>query len=257
MSNKRTGYLGGLAKQLLFPIFRLTNRVLAPANLALSRADKALGMDTFLKTLHQLGYRPQSIFDIGAARGQWTRYALRYWPEASYLLVEPLEERRVFLNKLAVRQNVRYLMVAVGAEEGKGSLGISDHLDESSLTYTGTGDRQREIPITTIDKVISSGQAPPPDLMKFDIQGYERKALQGAASALSTCEIVILESQLHRFSPEMWLAQEAIAWMIQRGYRLYDIADIRRRPLDGALGEADLVFVKDHSALFQDCRWSA
>jgi hypothetical protein len=38
-------------------------------------------------------------------------------------------------------------------------------------------------------------------------------------------------------------------------FKIYDIISLRRRPLDGALAQIDLVFVPDKSPLRSDHRW--
>src|SRR5262249_40209762 len=51
-------------------------------------------MDAIFQGLVTRGYFPQTVYDIGAAEGGWTRWALRYWPNARFVCFEPLEERR-------------------------------------------------------------------------------------------------------------------------------------------------------------------
>jgi len=96
-----------------------------------------------------------------------------------------------------------------------------------------------------------------PDMMKLDVQGYELTVLEGARKSLEQCQAVILELPFHRFSQSTNIFHEAIFYMVKRGFRPYEIVDVLRRPLDGAMGQCDLLFVKEDHALFADNRWSA
>ena len=59
-----------------------------------------IGMRTSMRGLVRRGFRPSSIVDVGAAEGIWTRLALRCWPKAQFVLIEPLVEYSARLNAL-------------------------------------------------------------------------------------------------------------------------------------------------------------
>ena len=50
---------------------------------------------------------------------------------------------------------------------------------------------------------------------------------------------------------------EVIAFLRQKGFVVYDVLGGGRRPLDSALAQLDLLFVKEDSSLRADHRWSA
>jgi len=45
-------------------------------------------LDSFFSLLKERGFAPKHIMDIGANHGNWTRTALKYFPDAYYTLVE-------------------------------------------------------------------------------------------------------------------------------------------------------------------------
>ena len=51
-----------------------------------------------LENARRNGVRPASVFDVGAAYGQFTRTCASIFPEARHVLVEPLEEYRPYLD---------------------------------------------------------------------------------------------------------------------------------------------------------------
>jgi FkbM family methyltransferase len=213
-----------------------------------------IGHDVCLKGLVSRGYQPAAVMDIGAAYGAWTRMALQYWPASHYLLIEPLQEHREHLTELSKSAaNVAALTAAVGAQSGELEFGVQSTLDGSSFLYPGQ--EQRLVPVVTLDSLVESGQFPPPQVLKLDVQGYELKALSGAVQTLRTCDLVIVELQFYRFAPEMSLIHEVMAWMTANGFRPYEVVDVLRRPFDNAMGQCDLMFAREDHWLVSSNRW--
>ena len=61
---------------------------------------------------------PASIVDIGAARGEWTTLAKRFFPGSRVLMIEPLIENAAALQRTASEcEHVEFEIVAVGDSE--------------------------------------------------------------------------------------------------------------------------------------------
>jgi FkbM family methyltransferase len=212
------------------------------------------GMFPCLKGLAQKQFAPECVLDIGAALGEWTRMALRFWPQARYFLFEPLQERQAALDSLrASHPNVDYILAGTGNSPGRLSIGVSGNLYESSFAYPGP--QNRLVEVVTVDEMFREGRFPQPQLMKLDVQGYEFKVLEGAAETMRQCDLILLELQFFRFAPEMLLLHEAIHWMAERGFRPYEFVDYLRRPHDGAMGQCDLLFVRVGHWLVSSNTW--
>ncbi len=117
--------------------------------------------------------------------------------------------------------------------------------------------KQRDIDIITLDELIQSGTINNPELIKLDIQGFELEALKGASLTFGHTEVYILEVSLIPFTdnPGMPLIGEVINFMLERGYVVYDFPGFARRPLDGALGQCDICFVKREGFLRKSNEW--
>ena len=217
-------------------------------------ADREIGMGACLKGLASRNFHPRLVLDIGAATGEWTRLALGYWPRARYFLMEPLEERRTRLAELSrEHSNVRFVLSAAGARSGELPIGIvPNDLDGSSFLYT---DVSRLVSVRAIDDLLISGEVEQPQFMKIDVQGYERNVLKGAEQTISNCPLILLECQLFPFEPSMWLVHESVAWMRDHGFRPYEVVDVLRRPYDGAMGQCDLLFVRENHWLVSSNSW--
>lgn len=70
-------------------------------------------------------------------------------------------------------------------------------------------------------------------------------ALDGAQKALADTEVIVLEVSLFQFmknAPEFY---DVVAYMKKCGFVAYDIIHGWNRPLDNALGQVDIFFVKE------------
>ena len=87
--------------------------------------------------------------------------------------------------------------------------------------------------------------AKPPFLLKLDVQGSELDILLGAEEVLHETEYIILEVSLYKFfkgGPDYY---DIVTFMRSRGFVVYDIFGLHYRPLDNALSQVDMVFVKE------------
>jgi FkbM family methyltransferase len=174
---------------------------------------------------------------------------LSVFPEARILMIEPQREMQMHLDQLCrENQNLEFIHAAAGRESGQlvqtiwEDLAGSSFLPEPSEEKLQTG-KQRITRIVTIDNLTKDRSEFFPDLVKLDIQGFELEALKGSTSLFSKTQVFILETSLYEFIPNMPITLDCINFMAARGYELHDVAEYRRRPLDGALGQIDLAFV--------------
>jgi FkbM family methyltransferase len=210
--------------------------------------------ESVLHTLEQarrIGFVPGAVIDVGAAYGAFTDLCQTVFPHANYLLVEPLEEYRPLLER--VRQSsaaVDYTIAAASAREGEIAINVHPDLVGSSLyreveTGTGVNGVTRTVPAVTVDRLVRKAGASGPYLLKVDVQGAERDVLDGAEGTLSNTEIVVLEVSFFKFFEEGPEFADILAYMKARGFVPYDIVGRQYRPLDGALSQADVAFVKE------------
>jgi hypothetical protein len=83
-------------------------------------------------------------------------------------------------------------------------------------------------------------------MIKVDVQGAELDVLAGANLTLGGAELIVLEVSLFQFFQGAPLFCEVLAHMKSRGFVPYDVLGLQYRPIDGALSQIDVVFVKEH-----------
>ncbi|NEP83023.1 MAG: FkbM family methyltransferase, partial [Okeania sp. SIO3B3] len=189
-----------------------------------------------------------------------TNLALRYWPTAQYTLFEPLIECQKYLENLQNQYvNVNYRLIAVGEiTKTEVDLGVNkEYLYDSSLMRNGS--EIREVPQWSIDDLIQERKVLQPDFMKIDVQGAQLLVLEGAKQTIENCSLILIEVPFYRFSQASGvfnIFHEYIAWMAEHQFIPYEIVDVLRRPLDGAMGQCDILFCKVGHELMSDRRWN-
>ena len=90
-------------------IIRVFNRLLQRAGLRVSRDRQSVYRT--LWTARAAGFTPGTVIDVGAAHGDWSRMCRRVYPNAEYILVEPLSEYFAFHRSMP---HERFIPMAAG-----------------------------------------------------------------------------------------------------------------------------------------------
>lgn len=237
------------------------NRIRGIVRDYLTRRLRVPSIEACLRQLSASGFSPFGVYDVGAYKGDFAALALRIWPDAHVSCFEALESRKADLLAMSARHPNRITVnsVLLGAAASES---MPFHVDEtgSSVLCSSTGPQKPtvELPMTTIDhcrRMRSGGRC---DFLKIDVQGYELNVLQGAEETLlQETQVVLAELNVLEIYANVPLFHEVIGWLATRGFVIYDIGQMFRRPLDGALWELDVVFARKDSPLRTDKRWKA
>jgi len=205
-----------------------------------------------LRRLSAQGFSFSTILDVGASDGKWTQDALTVFPDASYLLFEPLEERRGELDLLKRRYaNVDFVLAAVGSEPGEVPLVVTDDLDGSrALLDHEKSAICRKVPLITIEDALAVSKLSPSYLLKLDVHGYELPILSGAAVSLNRTRVVIIEAYNFHITAASPTFTELVAHMDKLGFYCVDIADPLRMTIEGFEWQVDLFFVRKDDPVF-------
>lgn len=229
-------------------LLRRVNRVIAPTGAQLYRA--GIDMDYALDWLARRDHQIATIFDLGAAQGNWARMALDRFPRARVVGVDPLEERASDLERLK-QENPRfdYVSAVAGKEDGGTvELAVTRDLDGSSVH--GAEGVKRRVPVHSLDALARMKELSGPYFLKFDTHGFEKPILEGAQSVLADTRFIVMEAYNFCHTPETLLFHEMIDYLGQRGFRVSHIVDVLNRPDDGALWQIDLMFARADDPIF-------
>lgn len=206
-------------------------------------------MEEMLEGLHRHRLLVETIVDIGASDGRWSRTAREYFPNANYLLIEAQACHSASLKKFIVEHpNSRVVLAAAGAHQGEISFDGSDPFGGQASAELTAG--AASVPMTSVDHEILTSGFGGPYLLKLDTHGYEVPILQGAEQTLQSASSVIIECYNFRISRECLVFHEMCEFMHRHDFRCLDIADIMYRELDGAFWQLDALFVRQDNAAF-------
>jgi FkbM family methyltransferase len=234
-------------------IWKAIDTVLAPLGYELrSRAPvgNPLTMHGALQRAAARGLDVRTVVDIGAASGRWTRKTLPLFPDARFLLLEPLEEHRAELSALQ-REHPRidFLIAAAGGSVGEAALTVAPDLDGSGI-YDDNSPTARKVPLVTLDSALRERALPGPYLLKFDTHGFELPILAGAAETLRETALIVMEVYNFQLTARSLRFHEMCAHLDTLGFRCADVADVSLRPRDKLLWQADFFFLPKTSPLF-------
>jgi FkbM family methyltransferase len=233
---------------------RLLQRTLGRVGLQLVRSETVISysLSSYFALLKRLGFVPRHIIDVGANRGNWTREAMRFFPDAHYTLVEPQDHLRKYVQKLIEEGKIDWINAGAGDYPGVLPFALSTRDDSSTfvpIPPNASNWSHDVVSIRTLNEIVSSSSAPFPAMVKIDAEGFDLKVLAGASNLLGKTEVFLVEAAVR--GPYENTIQKVIEWMELNGYCVMDITDLHRSPDYGVLSLLEIAFVKKDSRLLE------
>jgi len=213
----------------------------------------APNMEMALTAVAQRGLRPNTLIDVGAFEGNWSKMARSIWPSSQIVMFEPNLAKQEHLAQVAHDITATTFAELLGAEDGATvsfnvmSTGSSVYGERSPLQRTSETRLLRRL-----DSILPT--IAQPGLLKIDTQGYELEVLKGATGLLDKLDAILLEVAIIEINEGAPLIDSVIAFMRDIGFVTYDILEIHRRPLDQAMNQIDILFIRPNSPLLRDKR---
>ena len=211
-----------------------------------------------LINLKKSGFNPTKIVDIGAYEGKWTEEVSEVFPKAQFLMIEAQSEKEPLIKNVALKDSSRrdYRIELLSSDDNKMLL-FNQYESASSVLveHHDTGAKKKTITSKSLDTVLNDSNFQTPDFIKLDTQGYELEILKGGNSALTFAKVVLMEVSFIDIYKNGPLVLDVLNFMDKHNFQTYDICSILRRPLDKALFQSDLLFIKKDSPLIQSKKW--
>lgn len=202
------------------------------------------------KTLQNLDYHPQVIFDVGASNGYWSYLINEIVPDATYHLFEPLVDHipsytTIMQSNLEKSPNFTLHKYGLGECNEEKTMSIfSEGFGSTLLAMPENNELTKiSVPILTMDSAIKQFNLPQPQVIKADIQGFELAMLKGATATLPKVDVLLIEAWIYRgYTQECALLLEIMNWLAKFNFYLWDYGDCFREE-SGKLQTIDCVFV--------------
>jgi FkbM family methyltransferase len=208
-----------------------------------------------LAHLKYLGFDPKYCLDIGAYNGYWTEDFKKIFPQCSVLMIEGQLEKEPVLAAVKTRfTDVGYEISLLGAKEELVSFNIYETASSVLTEHNVTNAKVEQRKLQPLDSVTEK-RLFKPDFIKIDTQGFELEILKGGDKTLASAQFVLLEVSFLDIYVNCPLAADVISYMNNKGFVIYDICTLMKRPLDKTLYQADFLFVRSGSDFRKDKRW--
>lgn len=203
-----------------------------------------------LSHLRSRGFRPDFVIDVGASIGIWSWVASKVFPDARFVLIDPLAAKYDPRQRENLTRGIRHaesIDVAVSNAPGRATLHIpSGDLYGASLLELADSRKHDpvEVPVRTLDELDREHRFGGRGLLKADVQFAEHLVLEGARELLPRLDAIVLELSLSRCHPEARTLLEMMNTLDAHGFRYFDDAGCWRSSVDGMLIQKDVLFVR-------------
>jgi FkbM family methyltransferase len=203
-----------------------------------------LTMNGALERCVKRGLHVNTVIDIGASDGRWSKECMKFLPNARYLLIEALQAHKKNLAQFKIENpQVDYKIAAAGRKEG-----LIYFFDNGSL-FGGVASEKAfnksyvEVPAVSIDDEIKKRQLKPPYLLKLDTHGFEIPILEGATETIKNAELIIIETYNHQLTDDTLKYYQMSDYMEKLGFSTVEIVDVMLRDYDNSLWQMDTFFI--------------
>lgn len=194
-----------------------------------------------------------AVLDGGANEGQWAKGVLSpRFADYDVISFEPVKE--VFsklANQSANNPNWKVVNVALGSENGVGTLNVSSNGGQSSSfkdfnlhpqAYPSVSMvRQEEVKLRRLDGLVESGRS---YYLKLDLQGYEKEALEGSAAILGDVVAIEIETAFMEMYSGQPTHHQIIPYVIDLGFHPYSTSSPATMK-SGRITYCDLLLIRD------------
>jgi FkbM family methyltransferase len=199
------------------------------------------------------GQAVTGILDAGASNGRVSRKLARYFPGATIYAFEPNRayagdwedvDERFKIAHLALADEAGELELNITRSAGPSSFFKPNARFTESHPEAAAIDHVEKVPIVRLDDWRAEQGNPPIQLMKFDIQAAELKAMKGAVETLKDTRLIYTEIFFNPMYEGGAIYTEIDLFLREQGFSLYNIYK-PRADASGMLDQANAIFLRN------------
>ena len=217
------------------------NSILSKIGFTISRIGQLDTTQKLVRKLLEENFKIETVYDIGAFKGEYTKALQRILPDSTFYLFEanPIHE-----GSLKTLHQPYFIEVLSDIEK-----------NEKWYSIGGTGDslyRENQdvydsiTPIIrstrTLDSLIEEHQLKLPDLIKLDVQGAEINVLRGGSKAVSNCSLICMEIPILNYNIGAPKVNEYLTYMESMGFIPIEVLEVHKA--SGVIIQLDIAFVR-------------
>jgi FkbM family methyltransferase len=198
----------------------------------------------------------RTVVDVGANRGQFALVARQCLPQARLISFEPLPAAAAKFRAVFARDDrVTLHEIAIGPVPGNATIHVSRQDDSSSMLsitsaqvalFPGTAEvATATVRLAPLREFIPAAVIHSPALLKLDVQGFELEALRGCEDLLDRFCYVYAECSFVELYAGQAMADEVIAWLRERGFKLCGVHNVEYDS-DGSAIQGDFLFARNY-----------
>lgn len=183
-----------------------------------------------------------TIYDIGAFRGQWTDQLYKSsLKNKKFYLFEANIENEKYLKKYKHKYFIETLSNDTKEVKfySKASTGDSYYPEQSNYYESNLKPKIKKT--TTIDLIKDKNDLPLPDFIKIDTQGSELDILKGATKTIEKCKVILLECPIISYNKGAPNINQYIDYLNSINYLPYDVCEIHK--INNVLVQVDIFFL--------------
>lgn len=191
----------------------------------------------------------ETVFDVGAFRGDFARACLAEWPDVVTHSFEPLEPTpldvavfpRWFWHTCAIGNECDVVVIHRNVFVPSSSMLPMAELHEEAFPYT-KGSEEVKVGMVTLEEM--SELIIERALLKIDVQGFELEVLKGAGEFITAFRAVVLEVSHETLYHGAPTPEELCAWLDAHGFTYSKRVDELKHPRGGELLQSDELWVR-------------
>jgi FkbM family methyltransferase len=175
------------------------------------------------------------VYDIGAAQGITAKCFAKLKQVSSVHAFEPIPSSYDLL-LAGSRQftKIECHQVGMGNVSGEQTLYLNNWTNSSSLLSTTDLFQQEvagvditskiQIPVVKLDEYVRGKSLPIPDLIKIDVQGYEKEVIEGGVDTITKAKYCFMEMSFQSLYDGSPLFGDLYQTMVDLGFRLVGVS---------------------------------